>query len=224
MQHLKGRVAVLVLLLFVAASAQASVIVFDNLGPDDECSTSSMGWFGTTVGGVEYQIATDFVASATGKVTDIWAALFKDYGLMGNVFTLSLHETEVTPPDVPPLPGAALWEETHSDILSYWEEDSSPIHLSVVDGPILEAGERYWLWAQTTDSPNISATWRYNVLGDMGYRAEIVPGSYRQLWPDQVRYAFRIGVEPVESAVPEPATISLLALGGLGLLRRRKRR
>ena len=99
--------------------------------------------------------------------------------------------------------------------------------------PVLDNGVRYWLLASGGDS-TARAIWDFNNQGANGLHSELNNEGWHTTLsnavdteePNKVTYqgAFRVDGDLISTAaVPEPATVSLLGFGLLGLVFRRKK-
>ncbi len=89
--------------------------------------------------------------------------------------------------------------------------------------PVLTAGTTYWLVA-TPGDPQTAIAWYANDIGVTSTLYQSFDGGVGYL-ADQKTTVFRLLGDPVpSSAVPEPASMSLLALGTVGLIGYRIRR
>jgi hypothetical protein len=87
------------------------------------------------------------------------------------------------------------------------------------DGSLmLNANSIYWVIADGKDT--FDGSWNFNSIGDVGDTAGRTDNGPWNLRPDDDRYALRVEGR----LVPEPATLSLLGLGAMGLLALGRRR
>jgi hypothetical protein len=190
-----------VIMLTAVVPAAASTIVFNDLGPGDSY-TNSGDWFGKYNGFSYNPIASDFVAAGSGKVNELWTAIFHSTGL--NEVTLAVLT------DNAGNPGTVMWQQSFADRLGSYR---SVLHLVDIDGPTLTSGTRYWLQASTPDVEGTSQSWYFNNQNDWGLLARAVNGGSLHVVGQTERLAMRVGV-----VVPEPSTLALLGIGAVSLM------
>ena len=215
----RGILAATFVLGLVVGAATASPIVFSQ--PYDADLGALNSNTSTNPGDVQ-QIADDFVLSQSGRVID-QVDLWFTYGPQG-----STQEPPATQDllvrvydDVGGLPGSVLYEEAVS---------FAPVSLGVVNGsglPLYHAevplsgflatgGQTYWLNPLGATDSVVWSWQNHTASGSIGAR-----GRAGVWYPLSRELAFAL------HATPEPTSLALVVLGGVGLvvgLRRRRRK
>ena len=190
-------------LFLLVGQATANTVVFDNLGSSDIYGTRG-GWTGHK--GQSYRLhASEFVPSGSGLLEELWAGMF--LGVGQNEITLSLLSDSAGVPD------ATLWQGTFTDVLGGY---GSVLHVSDLDGPMIDAGTRYWLVAGAPRDGVTRIAWASNAMNDRGDVARNINDTGWTVRTNSRHRAMRVAV------LPEPTTLALLALGGLVGCRRRR--
>lgn len=186
--HTKSALAVAItaIAIGVAASASASTVVFNNIPASTPYYQNAGNWLGTLLN--QYEItATTFTPSASGLLDELTLGLIYQSG--ANSVTLRLS------PDSGGLPSAPIWQTTVPPAPAF----GSLLSLTGIGGPMLNAGQQYWLEGVAPVSPATLHGWYTNNQGDSG--PVIGSGNY---YPNVKRFSLRVGV-----LVPEPSTCLL---------------
>jgi len=197
----------------LVAQASAGVMVFDNYAPGWDHNEHSV----YPVSGPDssyglWQQAFDFSPTTGDTLSGIYLTL-----------TLALnHDLDQNTVDVflladnQGLPGTVLESWHFDDALPlYTAPHPRPVLFCPGDGTVsLAAGERYWVGVGT--SGNTVVSWFLNITGDKGIWCRNEGSGWHVISSNYTRPVFRVEV------VPEPATLGLLAIGGVILSRRRR--
>lgn len=204
----------LVAAMLWAGTATAGTIVYEQL-PDvvGNRVSSTLDFFGNPDG---YQTADNFVLTADTVVTDLY--WWGEHRSGGNDFVFTFYA------DAAGSPGAALQTTTGTVSITplilpgpeYFYSSALAVPFSAT------AGTTYWLsifnqapdavWAWQIGTPFVAAGSRIRQLSS-------------PTWQPTFDVAFQLeGDVAGSSAVPEPATLSLLGLGLAGMVARRRKR
>jgi len=150
------------------------------------------------------------VPTAGGKVTDVWLTVGRNYG--PNILKVALLDS------CNYMPAAEMATWTVQDAMQpFGETGQTPLHWLLADGPTLVQGNTYWIACSPGDD-YMAAGWYANAIVERGdsTQRKYVTDPWKPLSYGSDHPVFRVDV------MPEPATLSLLAVGGLLALRRRR--
>jgi hypothetical protein len=211
----------LTLLCMVSGAAQATAI-FSNFGAGNSYQTGT-GLFvgdGNLDASANYAQASTFVASTSAKVGSIVIAL-GDFGFgQGAPITVSLLVSGVNKPGSTALENFIIGANT----LGTFGNNNSPLTLTSVLHPLLTVGTQYWL-SVSTSLANL-VVWNFSDTDFLSYNAVSQSLDGGTTWDDpfgSTRGVFQINTFATV-AVPEPATLILVAGGILGFAGLRRRR
>lgn len=209
----RSGVAVAMLTTFAWLTATGSVsaevvTVFDNYKPNFGAATFDGQVINPLAPQRDRDYANAFVPSTSGVVSDIWATVTMVSGI--NQVDLWLMSDNGGAPDRV----LEAWSLTNA--MGLRGGLNPPVHVEGDGSTFLQAGEQYWLVA-SAPLPTV-AQWMFNGVGDTGPVMLRENGGSWSPAPSALRGAFRVDV------VPEPATLCMMALGAITLLRRRRAR
>lgn len=185
----------------IGMPASAATVVFDNISATTPYYQNAGNWLGTL--GNQYAItATTFTPSASGQLDELTLGLI--YQLGANSVTLRLS------PDAGGLPSAPIWQTSAPPAPGF----GSLMNVTGIGGPMLNAGQQYWLEGVAPVTPTTLHGWYTNNQGDIGP----VIGS-NNYYANIQRFSLRVGV----ITVPEPAACSLAVASAVGLSMIRRR-
>ncbi|MCG3178885.1 MAG: hypothetical protein BIFFINMI_01215 [Phycisphaerae bacterium] len=196
----------LAMILCTAPAGLANVVVYEAMGPANTWEGWG-GWFGNGPT-ASMSLAVKFSPSASGTFEELYASFVPDSETSDRSYTIRLLADDGNSP------GAVLWEKTES---TWPVADGAVFHLDGLNGPMLTVGQSYWIQATKPDLGITQHGWQQNDQGYLGTVAISQNGDPWMIFSDTDVYAMRI------LTAPEPGTLGLLALGGLALVRRRRR-
>lgn len=197
-------------LALVAVPSAHAAIAFDNFGPNDAFNTGSGATIGGSSSSVGYFIqGSGFNALASGQISTITIAYGHVLGTNSTTFRL-FNGTSASV----------------GSLMTSWTVTSSPAFgsgntITITNtSPLatLTSGNDYWILAEAAS--DAWQAWNFNSIGDVGPMATSSDGGGTYGVSNGGRNAFRVEVEPI----PEPATLAVLGLGALALVRRRSRK
>jgi hypothetical protein len=192
--------------------ASADVItVFDNYKPNFGAATFDGQVINPLGPQRDRDFANGFVPTQSGPLAQIWATVTMVSGV--NEVDLWLMA------DNNGAPGNVLEAWNLTNAMPLRGGLNTPLYVQSDGNTFLEAGELYWLVA-SAPLPTV-AQWMFNGINDRGPTSFRENGGSWQTPPgplSDLRGAFRVDI------VPEPATLCIMAMGALTLLRRRRTR
>jgi len=204
MYSLKGlemnKTALLIVVSAFAGVSQATV-AFSTFGPGDSYNAGTSYTIGAP--GTEQDFACQFVSAESGVLSSVELAL-----------------TSITVGDI----NIFLYEDNSDTIGSQmigWGHTLNSNGIFTFNNPFpsvqLTAGNKYWLEVQPIGSTMWGGWfWNDQSINGLNHFSDVVPND---AYFTGIQSAYRVNVD----AVPEPATMTVLALGALAALKRRKK-
>ncbi len=207
----KTRIALFSCIATVALSAQAgAVVAFNNFGAGDTFNTGT-GWTasGPTSSAGAVQSISQFTSSASGSLLSITAAVSLAAG--SNSAQLWLYNDSGSDTI-----GSAITGWSFGSLPAFGGSFSPTVLFNGFPSITLTAGSKYWIGVNPGAS-DTWAVWNWNSTGNSGPHGASTNGGASYTYDTNTAGAMRVEV------VPEPATMTALALGVVALLRRRKK-
>lgn len=214
-------ITLLLTLLCTVSGAAQSAAIFSNFGVGYSYQTGT-GLFvgdGNLDGSANYAQASTFVASTSAQVGSIVIAL-GDFGFgQGAPITVSLLVSGIN------MPGSTVLDSfiIGANTLGTFGNNNSPLTLTSALHPLLTVGTQYWL-SVSTSLANL-VVWNFSNTDFLNYNAvsqSLDGGTTWDIPFGSTRGVFQVNA--FANAVPEPATLALLAGGILGFAGLRRRR
>jgi len=211
-------VAMIAVFLVTSGVARASAIVYSTFGPGDSYSTAVANAVSSSGSELHLEniVAEGFTPAATYTLDGIRLTASYDSGSPNELDVALQADTSGQPSGIP---------------LESWVFTNLPTSASILSAasglhPTLAAGIQYWLVASVPGAGSTFDSWFRSDPAVFGMTAGSHNGEATWLVsPGQIQTAFEIDGTPVRtSTVPEPATLTLTALGSIGVVRRYRRR
>jgi hypothetical protein len=191
-------------------------IVFSNFSPSNGSGFNTLSGYSvtgiTSPIGVNVSVASSFIPSANYTLTSFEVAAIHNGTLGTNSYNFSIVRDNAGLPTGSTI--ASVTSVAVSDVVF-------PAISLLSTTASLQSGTTYWLVMQPGASNSFGA-WQKNNIGQIGFSRN--SGSGWVTDPLSIAPAFRINGSPASSAAPEPCTLALFTLGGLGVLAKRRRK
>ena len=213
-------------LVAAAASVTQAQVVATNFGPGSSYQTGTGNAWATGHGVTNAGVGSENAVSFVYGLAD--ARLLDNFRFAAHWFNLGENELHVQFYEGADLNAATLLESFTFTAPTPF--DDHVFMATSLARPLLQPGQTYWIVHTVDDLLGTGWGWQRNDQGALGYHARFtdfnsVPPTVGTWVPTNGETpVFDVTVAAAPAAVPEPATLGLVALGGLALALTRRRR